>query len=150
MIYQFLALLVVHWHADFVCQTHWQASNKSKNNVALFEHVAVYGLCLLFATMLIFTEHGPARGFGFVIVNAVLHFATDWCTSRITSRLFMKQFAFVDIVMPPLLIGPFEKRTEPRLMMKYDFNLHWFFVVVGLDQLIHQLTLAGTMLAFYG
>jgi hypothetical protein len=31
----YLVLLVCHWIADFVLQSDWQASNKSKSNVAL-------------------------------------------------------------------------------------------------------------------
>lgn len=51
----------------------------------------------------------------FVLVNGALHFATDFVTSRITSHLWAKQ------------------------------RVHDFFVVVGIDQLIHQVTLATTM-----
>ena len=53
-------------------------------------------------------------GAAFAIVNAVLHFATDWCTSRVTKRLWL---------------------AEQR---------HWFFVVIGLDQSIHMTCLLGT------
>jgi len=51
----------------------------------------------------------------FVGANGVLHFATDFVTSRITSRLWYQQ------------------------------REHDFFVMVGLDQLIHQITLATTL-----
>ncbi len=116
MIYQFLALLVVHWVADFIFQTHWQATNKSKRNDALALHVASYTAALAIATPVIFGIPHDFRMFIFVIANGVLHFATDWCTSRMSSRLYAKQ----------------------------DF--HNFFVVIGFDQLIHQFTLAGTMI----
>lgn len=56
----------------------------------------------------------------FVALNGALHFVTDYFTSRLTSRLYEKQ------------------------------DWHNFFVVVGLDQLIHQLTLAGTMILILG
>ena len=108
--------------ADFVLQTHWQASNKSKNNVALSRHVLVYTGCLGAASfpLLGLPDHGP-QWLLFVIGNGVLHFATDYVTSRASSRLYAKQ------------------------------DWHNFFVVIGFDQLIHQTTLAVTMwLAFYG
>lgn len=144
----FLILLAVHWFADFVLQTHWQALNKSKRCDALAAHVGVYTLVLMIASALIFGQ--SAAWVWFWIVNGVLHFATDFITSRISSRLFMAQFDSVEIVMSPLLTGPVKKRTAPRLMMKHDFNPHWFFVVIGVDQLIHQVTLALTMKVLFG
>lgn len=123
MLAQFLMLLAVHWLANFVLQTHWQAQNKSKNNVALVTHVGVYTTALLIAVPLIFpgdlTDH-VSRWFAFLAMNGILHFATDYFTSRATSKLYAKQ------------------------------DWHNFFVVVGFDQLIHQVTLAGTMILIFG
>lgn len=114
----FLILLVVHWIADFVLQTHWQASNKSKNNVALFRHVMIYAASLGVSAALIF---GPGIGWLlFVLVNFALHFATDYITSRASSKLYAKH------------------------------DWHNFFVVICFDQMIHQLTLGLTMLYFFG
>ncbi len=110
-LWQFVALLGVHWIADFVLQTHWQASNKSKNLIALGRHVGIYTITLCFGAGILF---GPF-GIGFALVNGALHFATDFFTSKWTSALYAKQ------------------------------DWHNFFVVVGLDQLIHQTTLATTM-----
>jgi hypothetical protein len=149
MLWQFMALLAVHWIADFVLQTHWQASNKSKNDKALLKHVGNYTLVFCIATPLIFGWPTFAMT-EFVVVNFVFHLATDWCTSRITSHLFRKQFEAFDLVMPPPITGSFQMRTESRLLMKKDFNPHNFFVVLGLDQLIHQATLAATMMVFLG
>ncbi len=113
MLWQFLALLGTHFVADFVCQTHWQASNKSKDNEALLRHVGTYTMVLLVSSALIFGQ--SAAMWGFVALNAVLHFLTDYYTSRWSSKLWTKQ------------------------------DWHNFFVVIGLDQLIHQVTLAATM-----
>jgi hypothetical protein len=55
----------------------------------------------------------------FTALNGALHFATDFVTSRISSTLRAKQ------------------------------DWHRFFVVIGFDQLIHQVTLAGTMWLVY-
>ena len=51
----------------------------------------------------------------FIVANAGLHFVTDFVTSKITSRLWQRQ------------------------------NVHGFFTVVGLDQLLHQVALAATL-----
>lgn len=113
LLWQFMGLLLVHWFADFVLQTHWQAQNKSKRNDALARHVFVYTGVLACWTVGAF---GPSISWlWFVMVNGLLHFCTDYCTSRWSSRLYAKQ------------------------------DWHNFFVVIGLDQLIHQFTLALTM-----
>lgn len=112
MLWQFVSLLATHWIADFVCQTHWQASNKSKNNEALGRHVSTYMLVLTLPSIAIFGFWNAGM---FVLGNGVLHFITDYFTSRWSSRLYAKQ------------------------------DWHNFFVVIGGDQLIHQITLAATM-----
>lgn len=107
----FVLLIAIHWVADFICQTHWQAQNKSKNNVALSLHVASYTGILVAASLMLF----GTLGLTFAAVNGALHWITDYFTSRWTSKLYAKQ------------------------------DWHNFFVVVGLDQLIHYMTLAATM-----
>ncbi len=114
MMWQFLGLLAVHWVADFILQTHWQASNKSKNLGALARHVGIYTVGLAVGSVLIFGFFRPDVGV-FVLVNGALHFGTDYFTSRWTSALYAKG------------------------------DWHNFFVVIGLDQLIHQTTLAVTL-----
>lgn len=72
-----IALLGVHFIADFVLQSDWMATNKSRRWDALALHVAVYAAC--FAWM----------GWRFVAVTFAAHFVTDAVTSRITSRLWV-------------------------------------------------------------
>lgn len=67
------------------------------------------------------------------MLNGALHFATDYMTSRWTSRLWGEAFKLVCSACgcpnyPPL-----------------DKPIHNFFVVIGVDQYIHQFTLAATM-----
>lgn len=117
-LWAYLALLATHWVGDFVLQTNWQASNKSKSNAALSQHVLFYTGCLGATSAILF---GPSLlWLLFTGGNGLLHFGTDYCTSRWSSRLFAKQ------------------------------DWRKFFVVIGFDQLIHQITLAVTMwLVFY-
>lgn len=129
-----VALILAHFLGDFVFQSNWMASNKSKDNAALMQHVAAYTTALSLTTVVPFHAIGHPHGVTvadftvFIAVNAALHFITDYITSRITSRLFMAQFdeGFSVTVMKP------------------GFNLHNFFVVIGTDQAIHGLTLALT------
>lgn len=131
MLWQFVVLLVAHFVGDFLLQTHWQASNKSKRNDALVRHVAIYTGTIAVAAVLLFgggidQKNPPSRleielaGLAFAAVNGVLHFATDYLTSRWSARLWARQ------------------------------EWHNFFVVIGLDQLIHHLTLAATLALFTG
>ena|SRR5215467_3687201 len=109
-----IALLAVHWLADFVLQSHWMSVNKSKRLDALALHVITYTATLSVGSALIFGVQDLGLLLVFIGVNGILHFATDYVTSRITSRLWQQQ------------------------------REHLFFVVVGFDQLIHQVTLIAT------
>jgi Protein of unknown function (DUF3307) len=97
-----VALVWVHFIADFLLQSDAMATRKSKSSKWLAIHVAIYSACLL--------PFGP----WFAIINAALHFATDYITSRATSRLWAAQ------------------------------ERHWFFVVIGLDQALHLTALLVT------
>lgn len=79
----------VHWIADFVLQTHWQASNKSKSNEALSRHVLNYTLAIGFAAAVVFPTSSAALIF--TLLNGALHWITDYFTSRWSSRLWAKQ-----------------------------------------------------------
>lgn len=64
--------------------------------------------------LLPFISWGATWALPWVLLNAVAHFGTDAVTSRITTRLY------------------------------HAGERHWFFVVIGLDQLIHVATLLTT------
>jgi flagellar biosynthesis protein FlhB len=110
--WQLVALLATHWVGDFVLQTNFQASNKSKRLDALSLHVATYTVTLFVAAIILF---GVMTAVIFAAINGALHFATDSLTSRASSKLWEEQ------------------------------NWHRFFVMIGFDQLIHQVTLASTL-----
>jgi hypothetical protein len=89
--------------------------NKSKRLDALAIHVATYTTTLLLGSGLLFGVDKLGRLALFVGVNGGLHFATDFVTSKITSRLWDQQ------------------------------REHLFFVMLGFDQLVHQVTLVATV-----
>ena len=110
--WQLVVLLATHWVGDFVLQTNFQASNKNKRLDALSRHVATYTATLFVVAAILF---GWMLAITFAAVNGALHFATDYITSRATSKLWAEQ------------------------------DWHRFFVMIGFDQLIHQVTLASTL-----
>jgi hypothetical protein len=77
-----VTILWAHFVGDFILQSDYHAVNKSKSNLALFEHVLWYSLPLTFAGFLI-----PVS-LAWLVVNMVLHGAIDYVTSRISSRLW--------------------------------------------------------------
>ena len=105
-----LVLLTAHWVADFVLQSDWMALGKSKRFLPLFVHVGIYSVAMTIAWTL-WTGQPPVA---FLAVTFGTHFATDYVTSRVNSRLWAAK------------------------------QNHWFFVSVGFDQLIHVWTLALT------
>lgn len=115
----FLSVILAHWISDFVLQSNWMATNKSKSNRALGAHVVTYtvsmGLLLAIMQPGFFMGSGLPAFVSWVIANGALHFITDYMTSRITGRLWA------------------------------NGRTHDFFVAVGLDQMIHYACLFYTM-----
>lgn len=97
-----LILIWLHFVCDFILQTDQMAKQKSTSNKWLTSHVIAYTIPF----MLI--------GVKFAVVNGILHFITDYISSRISSKMWSKG------------------------------EVHWFFVVIGADQAIHISTLLLT------
>ncbi len=117
MTWQFVVtILFIHWLADFVCQSDWMAKGKSSSEAILTAHIAVYFLVSVVCFMVVeafrvfpavLGERVQVAVWTFCILNALLHWITDWFTSRATKRLWEAK------------------------------EVHRFFVVIGFDQLIH-------------
>jgi hypothetical protein len=110
-----LLILLIHWVADFVLQTHEQAINKSTNNRALLDHTMVYTTCWLVPAHAYCVQNLPSNQEWyfvlFLLVTFVAHTITDYFTSRLCKKYFSKQ------------------------------DYHNGFVVVGFDQILHYLQL---------
>lgn len=106
MINDIILIILLHFVADFLCQMRWMALGKCTSNTVLFQHIAAYSSVFFVASFLT-----PAFGLMFVLVNAIGHAITDWCSSRI-GKWFHEQN-----------------------------QMYWFFATLGLDQTIHMLTL---------
>lgn len=116
-----IGLLFAHWVGDFVLQSHYMSITKSKSIEVLGLHVLIWFLVVTLGVF-IFTPFQPyfaEKCLLFAGVNGVCHFATDAVTSRINSYLWA------------------------------DKQIHNFFVMIGFDQLIHQVTLILTFMLIF-
>lgn len=102
-----LLILLTHFVADFIFQTDKQAINKSTSNLWLTKHVLTYMLGLQTFAIIHVIFFLDIQIYTWVVVNGVLHWITDYFTSRLNSYLWKKEMR------------------------------HWFFVGIGADQMIH-------------
>lgn len=110
-----LVIFVVHFLADFVFQSSKMATGKSKSLKWLSIHVAVYASVSLLTFAVLAIMYGDALiAFYWWIINVALHFVTDFFTSKVTSKFWEEK------------------------------NMRFFFVMIGFDQLIHNICLVTT------
>ena len=99
--YMIIYLLFTHFVADFVWQSDKMAINKSKSNMWLSIHVLMYCNVFLIMTFPLFIYLFGGVKFLFVYIgfNGVLHWITDYFTSRLSSYLYDKNrhYFFVTI-----------------------------------------------------
>lgn len=112
-----LVIFVVHFLADFVFQSSKMATGKSKSLKWLSIHVAVYASVSLLTFAVLAIMYGDALiAFYWWSINVALHFVTDFFTSKVTSKFWEEK------------------------------NMRFFFVMIGFDQLIHNICLVTTFL----
>lgn len=129
-----LLLLTAHFIGDFLCQSDWMAINKSKRWDALTVHVMTYTSVVM---VILAIRAGITYGWHdnhasivilmFCGITFAAHFITDAVTSRITSKLWF-----------------FQPYGESNMWRYKGGNRHWFFVVIGFDQLLHAYQLILT------
>lgn len=107
-------ILITHYIADFICQTDWEAQNKSVNNMALGSHVFTYIIVWILPSAFLDNSNNGYNLISWWAINYVAHFGTDYVTSRISKYYFNKQ------------------------------DYHNGFIVIGFDQIIHYATLILT------
>jgi hypothetical protein len=110
----FIGIILIHFLADFGLQTNDQAVNKSSSNTWLTYHVGVYSIVWLVAAYCFLFPDDPLLSLAFSMITYVLHFVTDWITSRIGKPFWEKK------------------------------DLHNGFTVVGFDQVLHYIQLVLT------
>lgn len=109
------AIIIIHYIADFIVQTDWQAKNKSKSWEALLNHTfiysAIFGLIMCFILPVESNKHLPTY---FFLITFICHTIIDYFTSRWVKKSFEKQ------------------------------DYHLGFVKIGFDQILHYTQLLLT------
>lgn len=123
MITPFL-ILVNHFFADFLLQTDRMATGKSKSVKWLSLHVLTYTAGMIPVAYSIYLSGGGGKagfiaGWSWLIANFILHWITDFFTSKWTGYLYRKSLA------------------DPKAEWLFQPYVHWFFCVIGFDQIIH-------------
>lgn len=121
-----LAILFLHWVADFVFQKELWAVNKSKSNHHLTAHVLMYSFIIAMGMALIFylTVYNMIGSIAMGIFFAIISYIFHWCTDYVTSRIVAKRFA--------------------RKHYGSDIPNFGAFTVIGIDQFLHYCQLLLT------
>jgi hypothetical protein len=114
-------LLWHHYVADFMLQSHWMATNKSKRLDALLLHVGIYTFYLIVAmTLLTWSNPLAFPVLSYALLNGALHFCIDFVTSKLSAFAWQEE------------------------------EWHGFFLIVGFDQFLHTACLILTFFWFLG
>jgi hypothetical protein len=89
-IFAVFVILLIHWIADFVLQTNYQAQNKSSSNKALTLHVVVYTVVTTILWAVAFGSIGE-KGLIVLLATFCSHWITDYITSRVNKKLWEKK-----------------------------------------------------------
>ena len=120
-----LLYLLIHWYADFVCQTDKQAKNKSTSIKWLLKHTSFYCLIITIVTYILYFNNLFGSQYWYLplifgLIQFITHTLVDYITSKINSYLWKNN------------------------------QVHEFFAMIGFDQFIHYTILFGSLwILFY-
>lgn len=130
-------VFVLHFIADFLLQSREMGTKKSSEFKWLARHLQIQ--FLIFTIVLTFIVGFP-KAYVFAISNAAIHGIIDWYIWRGYKYFVMKR-----IERNPsheLLSGTYGTTGQ----WKY-YEDHWFYSTIGLDQLLHGLTMIALLWA---
>lgn len=167
-----LAIIIIHFVADFMFQDEKWALGKSKKLSDLFAHTITYSVVWFIIGVAIFMKKDYLAIYevvkfnnivffkvvAFTIITFLAHTITDYFTSRDVSKKFAEEtpfhirivgnfFEVGDIIVcndtQLIVIG---KNSEEELKVKKYNSLPNFgaFAIIGIDQVLHYAQLFGT------
>ncbi len=139
IVFHLIAILSIHFIADFLFQSRKMAENKSTSIMWLSIHVFEYLITLLSVSLLF--GHFITDNIGLLIqycfLNAALHWVTDFVTSKASSRCY---FYLSYYEKNPQVVGSEEEKNK------------WtkrFWSIIGFDQFLHAFALLITYHYFF-
>lgn len=142
MIYNLVIIFIAHYIGDFILQTRMMGLNKSKSIMWLSMHVGMYLIALFICGFILnnslVDDNNFQPIFEWCLLNGVLHWNTDFITSKLSSYCYLKMSFYEENanVIPD------------SISRKHKWQYH-FWSVIGLDQLIHVSTLLITYHYFF-
>ncbi|MAU26707.1 MAG: hypothetical protein CMH48_14655 [Muricauda sp.] len=91
----FIVLLLAHWVGDYLLQTNNMALKKHHSLKWLSLHILVYTAVLLVFCNLVFSWQ---IALGYAVINGLLHFITDFFTSKLAAKYHGKRRIFYSIL----------------------------------------------------
>lgn len=119
-------ILLLHFFADFILQSRAVAKNKSTHLNYLAFHIMTQFVVLTVGLLIV---SDPFQVVLFGLVNAVAHAVTDWYIWRGYKLLVIWREGY----LAQWRAGAIDNVTK---YFKY-YEDHWFYVTIGLDQLLH-------------
>lgn len=119
-----IIILFIHFVADFLFQSRQMGVKKSRNIYWLVAHIYVYSI-ITFLGWIFFFNLNLKMSFELISLTVFSHFLTDYITSKISSKFYLKS-----------------KKSKSLKESKYFEWLFWS--TIGFDQLIHAITLILT------
>lgn len=137
-----LAIILMHWLADFVFQTDKMAKGKSKNWNDLLSHTGTYSVIWLIPIILLFPKNWTTSQYVltsllFGGITFIAHTVTDYFTSRLNSKLTPKEETI-------MLKWDINQKEEPFIRFPNGRSYHNLFVNIGFDQVLHYTQLLLT------
>ena len=142
-IYNLCILFVLHFISDFLLQSRETAKNKSIQFSYLAGHCWTIFFVTLFGTILLTSLNG-IQSIALCVLNALIHGMIDWNIWKGYKLYLAKKLGPTrDEIKNPLLR---KEITIDRMKRFAYWEDHWFYATIGLDQLLHALTILGAYL----
>jgi len=112
-----MVIKISHWLGDFPAQSNNMATKKSSSIKWLFLHSLTYtGIITIPFVLFGFVFNCLLLAISLALANGILHFLIDYVSSKFTSQYYKEN------------------------------RIHDFFVIIGLDQYIHDMLLISSSL----